>query len=123
MSRYQAKLYTINGETMTLKEFADKYGILQQVLRQRINSGWAEEDLFIKPKSKRKKHYRKLKKRIDTNPLFRWTRSSIECYENGCMCSICRILPADMKPMCKMKKLVLKLVRAYGSPEERFIYE
>ena len=48
----------------------------------------------------------------------RWTRGSIECYNIGCNCSKCDIVPADLTVSCKMKYAVRELVRKYGKPQE-----
>ena len=45
-----------------------------------------------------------------------WTKSSIECYNNGLMCSKCT-LPDDIKTKCRMKGVVLDLVMKYGRPK------
>lgn len=50
----------------------------------------------------------------------KWTRSSKECYKNGLMCYKCRTLPNDLKSECKMKPVVLELVRLYGRPKEKW---
>lgn len=44
-----------------------------------------------------------------------WTKASKECYRNGCMCFKCS-LPEDLKPRCKMKPVVLELVKKFGKP-------
>lgn len=47
-----------------------------------------------------------------------WTKTSIQCYYNGLMCNKCD-LPEDIKKDCKMKGVVLDLVRKYGKPHRR----
>ena len=47
----------------------------------------------------------------------RWTKSAAECYRNGLMCKICT-MPDDLKAQCKMKPVVLELVRKYGRPKK-----
>lgn len=41
---------TINGITMTISEWAEKYKIGPATLKWRLDNGWSEEELFIKPK-------------------------------------------------------------------------
>lgn len=48
----------------------------------------------------------------------RWTRSAVECYEIGCMCSRC-YLPLIMETPCQMKIVVMELVRKFGKPETK----
>ena len=117
--RYEPKTYTINGETMTLRQFSEKYGISQETIRARLNLGWDDNDIFAFSGSIR--HIHKKKRKIDAGLTFQWTKSSIECYENGCTCSKCQNVPEFFKPQCKMKKSVLKLVKLYGSPENRYV--
>ena len=47
----------------------------------------------------------------------RWTKSARACYENGLRCSMCPIAD-DLKAQCKMKPVVLELVRKYGRPKK-----
>lgn len=47
----------------------------------------------------------------------RWTKSAAECYRNGLMCAKCTIAD-DLKAQCKMKPVVLELVRKYGKPKK-----
>ena len=51
------------------------------------------------------------------NCVMRWTKAAAECYKNGLMCSKC-FMPEDLKAQCKMKPVVLELVRKYGKPKE-----
>lgn len=44
-----------------------------------------------------------------------WTKLSTDCYYNGLMCDKCA-LPDDIKGKCKMKGVVLDLVRKFGKP-------
>ena len=48
-----------------------------------------------------------------------WTPTAIDCYRNGCKCSCCNLYKiyfsnSDMR--CKMKEIVIELVRKYGAP-------
>lgn len=55
----EIKKYTINGETLTISQFAIKYNIPPYALRQRIVWGWTYPDIFSplqKLGSKRIKH-------------------------------------------------------------------
>ena len=112
MSKLQAKLYTIGSETMTLKDFGEKYKLNQFTILSRIKHKWDLEDMFIPVRAKRK-HKPVRVRTIPDN----WTKSSVECYRSGCRCSTCTIVPEFFKPMCKMKQSVMDLVKNYGSPE------
>lgn len=48
----------------------------------------------------------------------RWTKSAAECYYNGLRCSMCPIAD-DLKTQCKMKPVVLELVKKYGKPHKK----
>ena len=48
----------------------------------------------------------------------RWTTTAKECYKNGLKCLDCKALPDDIKAYCKMKPVVLELVRKYGKPHK-----
>lgn len=113
----KAKEYTINGETMTLRQFQDKYKIDANVLRKRINNGWEEEFLLEKTGKRGRRKFKTVKMQ---NPPYYWSKASIECYEIGCRCSQCYIAD-DLKAKCKMKQTVLNLVKLYGAPEERIV--
>ena len=52
---------------------------------------------------------------LSTN-LRRWTRQSVDCYYNGLQCKFCT-LPDDIKAQCKMKPVVLALVKKFGKPK------
>lgn len=60
-NRRNNRKVTVFGETHTLAEWSDITGILSETLRNRLESGWPEEDLFIKPdlnnKNIRRKRY------------------------------------------------------------------
>ena len=47
-----------------------------------------------------------------------WSKSAILCYNIGCRCSKCTIVPEKFKDICKMKQSVLELVRVYGRPQK-----
>lgn len=49
---------------------------------------------------------------------YRWTKTAIECYKIGANCSKCKEVPEDLKTKCRMKKVILFLVRKYGKPKE-----
>lgn len=48
----------------------------------------------------------------------RWTNSSIDCYERGCICEGCIIdkILKNSPQKCQMKATVLELVREFGRP-------
>ncbi len=50
-----------------------------------------------------------------------WTQSAIDCYEIGCMCSVCNLYKIYFQNSifkCKMKEAVIELVRKNGIPKE-----
>lgn len=47
-----------------------------------------------------------------------WTRSAIECYERGCVCSGCLVYEQIGKD-CHMKASVIELVRKFGKPPKK----
>ena len=49
-----------------------------------------------------------------------WTQSAIDCYKIGCRCSMCQ-LNEVMKDKCRMKHMVLELVRIHGKPKEEVL--
>lgn len=49
------------------------------------------------------------------NPL-RWSKGAIQCYNIGCRCSICNIVPLWFKDKCRMKESVIELVKKFGKP-------
>lgn len=49
-----------------------------------------------------------------------WTKSAIDCYSIGCMCSKCflyHVFFSKKNYECKMKYMVIKLVKNLGTPE------
>ena len=54
-----------------------------------------------------------------------WTRSALDCYLIGCICSKCylyKVFFSKRKYKCRMKEAVIKLVRQIGVPKNR-IYD
>lgn len=47
----------------------------------------------------------------------KWTNLTIDCYNLGCWCSKCTLIPAHLKENCNVKKSVLKLVKELGRPD------
>lgn len=47
--------------------------------------------------------------------LRHWTDSAIECYIIGGVCSKCT-LPYDLRKKCRMKAVILELVKKFGKP-------
>ncbi len=45
-----------------------------------------------------------------------WTKLAKECYQNGLVCALCT-LPNDIKIQCKMKPVVIELVKKLGKPQ------
>jgi len=49
----------------------------------------------------------------------RWTKTAIECYKRGCVCSGCfyaNFFKGSLQ-RCQMKATILELVRVLGRPE------
>ena len=55
----------------------------------------------------------------------RWSKGAKGCYEIGCNCSVCQIVPPWFKKKCKMKKSVKILLDVIGKPlkKDHTIYE
>ena len=49
--------------------------------------------------------------------LRRWTKTTVDCYYNGMKCNICE-LPEDLKEQCRLKPIVLELVKKFGKPHK-----
>ena len=114
MSKGQARTYTIGLETMTLREFGEKYNLNQFTILARIRGKWDIEDMFI-PVGQKRKHK---PVRVRTIPQY-WTKSSYECYKSGCNCENCQIVPEFFKAECHMKQAVFELVKNYGVPKNK----
>ena len=57
-------------------------------------------------------------------PKYRdWSVSAIECYRIGGTCSKCDIMPEDMKKKCKLRFVIVDLVRRLGAPVVKEDYE
>ena len=54
-----------------------------------------------------------------SNPCLLWTKSAVDCYHLGCRCSVCEIVPSNFKKYCKMKQVVLSLVKNVGKPVDK----
>jgi len=53
----------------------------------------------------------------------KWTQSAIDCYKIGCRCSKCNLFKVFFSKRnykCRMKEVVIELVRQVGVPEEEF---
>lgn len=49
----------------------------------------------------------------------RWSKTAIECYKIGAVCSKCMLVPEDLKHKCRMKKTIISLVKDFGRPIDR----
>lgn len=50
-----------------------------------------------------------------------WTRTAVDCYKLGCICSKCTLYEvffSKKKFKCKMKETVIELVRKLGVPKD-----
>lgn len=54
---------------------------------------------------------------INKTVLKKWTPAAIDCYNIGCRCSECKVNKI-MKDKCRMKAVVLELVRIFGKPKK-----
>lgn len=117
MSKY--KYFTINGVTKTVREWAEESGVKRTTLIERIKRGIPVEHILDKQLIKRP--YKKRTTRVGTRDAlpYSWSDAAVSCYEIGCTCSWCGIVPGDMKKFCKMKDTVMELVRRYGKPERK----
>lgn len=115
IKKKELKKYTINGETLTIKEFARKYNISEQALRYRLTHNVPEDQLFV-PSGELIPTKREAAntKELQYKQSLSWTDSAIECYYSV-NCDTCTI-PDDLKPKCKMRKTVLKIIDMYGEP-------
>ena len=110
------KKYTINGETMTIAQFAKKYKLTPDLIRNRIHQGCGDdkilkstqEILAMKPLSTYEQR----------QSCLSWTNAALDCYEIGANCRNCK-LPKDIKKICHMKERILKIVKLYGKPYDR----
>lgn len=50
------------------------------------------------------------------NYKYKWTSAAIDCFKIGCNCKKCSISEI-MQTRCKMKEIVLELVKKYGAPK------
>lgn len=110
-----SKTLTIDGITRTLWEWAKIKNISYDKLNARVRLKIPIEKIFeCDLKSKRQR-----KRRIgnpDALP-YRWNDTAITCYELGCNCQKCILVPEWFKKQCQMKQQVRELVRIYGKPE------
>lgn len=95
--------YTINGETMTIPEFARKYNLNESVIRGRIKNGVPDDRIFISVKEYRRTRNKGWKNKEQYNKSCCWTQSALDCYEIGADCKKC-LLPADIKKNAKWQK-------------------
>lgn len=110
----KGKKYTINGETMTIPEFARKYNIPAATLRGRIKKGYDDRYIFLS------RAEIKLKKtpQEQRNKSCSWTQSALDCYDIGGDCTKC-LLPEDIKEICSMRETIKEIVRLFGKPYGR----
>jgi hypothetical protein len=117
----KAKTFTINGETMTIPEFAAKYNINKNVLRNRITAGMSDEYIFL-PAGNIPKKNEGIKSLIERKKAhyasLSWTKLALACYEIGATCNKCD-LPKDIIKKCKMRNTIKKIVKEFGKPYER----
>lgn len=48
-----------------------------------------------------------------------WTISAKQCYLIGANCDKCKIVPNDIKKICRMKYAIILLTKKFGKPFER----
>ena len=49
----------------------------------------------------------------------KWTKTSAQCYERGCVCEGC--FYSQMETKCVMKDSVIELLKKFGEPPKNFI--
>lgn len=116
MTRWNLKTYTYNGETHTVKEWAELKGIKYSTLSARMRLNLSPEEIFL-PKIPKKPPQKTA--RIGNRNImpYTWTDIAQECYFRGCRCKGCLLMPDELKEKCRMKKTVRELVRLYGAPD------
>ena len=111
------KKYTINNETMTIKEFARKYNLDADIIRWRINHGKSDDEVLKPVGETQWKRKINIYDRAHNNTLS-WTQSALECYELGGICKKCS-MPIDVQQRCKMRDTIKRIVKIYGKPYDR----
>lgn len=107
--------YTINGETMTIPEFARKYNLNESVIRGRMKHGVPDNRLLLSVEAYKEQVFNTGKQ---AQQNCSWTQSALECYELGGNCVKCS-MPNDMKNRCHMREQIKKIIRLYGRPYDR----
>lgn len=115
------KKYTICGETLTLREFAEKYKIRKRTLKSRIELLGIPEEYLLLPPGKVPRGL--IKNEISDvnkqhNMSLSWTKSALDCYDIGANCARC-YLPLDIQKRCQMAQTIKEIVRQYGKPYDR----
>lgn len=118
MTRWKPKTYTYNGESHTIKEWAEIKGISYATLQARIKRNLPQEVWFI-DKIPSHPHHKPSRKGNRNILPYTWTNTAQECYFRGCRCKGCLLMPDELKNKCQMKNTVRELVRLYGAPEEK----
>lgn len=113
----KGQLYTINGETATIPEFARKYKLHESVIRGRIRSGASDNLIFMSTEEYRRATHFNVT-HLQRNECCSWTQSALDCYEIGGDCRQC-LLPLDLKRICHMRERIIKIVRKFGKPYDR----
>lgn len=99
-------LITFNGETHTMLEWSKITGISKSRIDSRRKRGFPPEKIFKKGRLNQSEIKR-----------YEWSKSAVDCYNIGCWCKKCDIMPEDLKGICRMKFTVKNLVKKYGAPE------
>ena len=113
----KGQLYTINGETATIPEFARKYKLHESVIRGRIRSGASDNLIFMSTEEYRRATHFNVT-HLQRNEGCSWTQSALDCYEIGATCKLCK-LSGDIKRKCCMRDKIIEIVRIYGKPYDR----
>ena len=61
------------------------------------------------------KHYR-----LNAHAV-RWTRLAYSCYQRGCRCTNCDLIPEDFIKQCRVKSSVIELVCKFGVPNKNSV--
>ena len=105
--------YTINGETMTIPEFARKYHLTDSIIKNRLKHGVSDEKMLLSVEEyRRTRNFNKTSKQLAD--CCSWTPLALECY-HAKNCEECS-LPRDIKSRCRMKETLYKIIKRYGEP-------
>lgn len=109
--------FTICGETLTIREFSEKYNLLPRLIRDRIKKGVPDDKIFLPVGELDKVKIKPTPKQHSESNS--WTESALDCYDIGGDCMKCVAVPDDIKKRCQMRKRIIHIVKFYGKPYDR----